>query len=214
MSRMDIAARACTLAIAVCLIAVAASEALGQPPLSSDALEAAPGALDTLPDAVTQDLPPVAPPQGPPDQGLFAMLLGRGPQAGPSPRLAGVPNMFGDFFGLGGNIVASQVPGKHDAFDNAAALAAGSFAATRELASIIGEKGFHTIMHKGAVKGLLIQALGEEFIVVIFLGSDSVEGMVRLILKKIAPQILSILEGADDSAGEGPGDLEIKRTDT
>jgi predicted regulator of Ras-like GTPase activity (Roadblock/LC7/MglB family) len=114
----------------------------------------------------------------------------------------------------GGNIVASQVPGKHDAFDNAAALAAGSFAATRELASIIGEKGFHTIMHKGAVKGLLIQALGEEFIVVIFLGTDSVEGMVRLILKKIAPQILSILEGADDSAGEGPGDLEIKRADS
>ena len=114
----------------------------------------------------------------------------------------------------GGNIIASQVPAEHITFDNAAALAAGSFAATRELATIIGEKGFHSIMHKGTNKGLLIQALGTEFIVVIFLGSSSVEGMVRLILKKISAQILSILEGTEDSSDEGTGDIEIKRADS
>ena len=114
----------------------------------------------------------------------------------------------------GGNIIASQVPAKHDSFENAAALAAGSFAATRELASIIGEKGFHSIMHKGTNKGLLIQALGTEFIIVTFLGSGSVEGMVRLILKKISAQIASILEGSEEQSNEGTGDIEIKRADS
>ncbi len=113
----------------------------------------------------------------------------------------------------GGNIIADRISSKHDSFDNAAALAAGSFAATRELASIIGEDGFHSIMHKGTRKGLLIQALGAEHIIVIFLGGDSVEGMVRLILKKISAQIASILEGTEDSDGQGAGDIEIKRAD-
>ena len=112
----------------------------------------------------------------------------------------------------GGNIVAS-LSGKHDSFDNAAALAAGSFAATKELASIIGENGFDSIMHRGANKGLLIQAIGAEHIIVIFLGDGSVEGMVRLILKKISAQIASILEGNDSDAEEDTGDIEIKRAD-
>lgn len=113
----------------------------------------------------------------------------------------------------GGNIVADKVSGTHDSFDNAAALAAGSFAATRELASIIGEDGFHSIMHKGTNKSLLIQAIGAEHIIVIFLGADSVEGMVRLILKKISAQIASVLEGTDDADDQGAGEIEIKRAD-
>lgn len=112
----------------------------------------------------------------------------------------------------GGNIIAS-LSGKHAAFDNAAALAAGSFAATKELASIIGEKGFDSIMHRGASRGLLINAIGTDHIIVIFLGDSSVEGMVRLILKKISTQIASILEGPDDEADDDTADIEIKRAD-
>lgn len=114
----------------------------------------------------------------------------------------------------GGNILSSHGPSVNDSFDNAAALAAGSFAATRELASIIGENGFESIMHRGSSKGLLIKAVGSEYIIVIFLGTNSVEGMVRLILKKIAPQILSILESSDITPDSGAGDIEIKSTDS
>jgi len=110
----------------------------------------------------------------------------------------------------GGNILSSHGPSVNDSFDNAAALAAGSFAATRELASIIGENGFESIMHRGSSKGLLIKAVGSEYIIVIFLGTNSVEGMVRLILKKISSQILSILEGTSDAPDAGAGDIEIK----
>ena len=111
----------------------------------------------------------------------------------------------------GGNIVASCVSSGHTSFDNAAALAAGSFAATKELASIIGEDGFHSIMHRGKHKGLLIQSVGAAHIIVIFLGKESVEGMVRLILRKISAQILSVLEGTAEAGGEAAGEIEIKR---
>jgi len=65
------------------------------------------------PDQGPTAIPPATavPPASPPSQGLYAMLLGRGPQAGPSPRLAGVPNMFGDFFGLGGTLVSTDPDG-------------------------------------------------------------------------------------------------------
>jgi len=60
------------------------------------------------PDEGPAAVPPAAVAPPPTNQGLYAMLLGRGPQAGPSPRLAGVPNMFGDFFNLGGDLVATD----------------------------------------------------------------------------------------------------------
>ena len=60
------------------------------------------------PDEGLVEIPPAAVAPPPTNQGLYAMLLGRGPQAGPSPRLAGVPNMFGDFFNLGGDLVATD----------------------------------------------------------------------------------------------------------
>jgi len=63
------------------------------------------------PDEGPAEIPPAAAAPPPTNQGLYAMLLGRGPQAGPSPRLAGVPNMFGDFFNLGGNLVSSDPDG-------------------------------------------------------------------------------------------------------
>lgn len=110
----------------------------------------------------------------------------------------------------GGNILASHGTAVAGKFDNAAALAAGSFAATRELASIIGEKGFESIMHRGTSKGLLIKAVGSGYIIVIFMGTDSVEGMVRLLLKKISSQILSILDGTGETNESGAGHIEIK----
>lgn len=111
----------------------------------------------------------------------------------------------------GGNIVASYYAAGAQSFENAAALAAGSFAATRELARIIGESGFNSIMHKGREKSLLIQSVGGDFIAVIFLGKSTVEGMVRLILKKISPQIFSVLEAEKDAPAAIPQDVEIKK---
>ncbi len=108
MSRVSSAVGVCLLGITVCLALLDAPAALGQPgPAAEEAELTFPSSpLDAAPPSAPAELPSVAPPQGAAEQGLFAMLLGRGPQAGLSPRLAGVPNMFGDFFGLGSDLEA------------------------------------------------------------------------------------------------------------
>ncbi|MFU8779555.1 MAG: roadblock/LC7 domain-containing protein [Kiritimatiellia bacterium] len=110
----------------------------------------------------------------------------------------------------GGTIIASQAVAVLDGFDNAAALAAAAFAATRELAALIGERAFDSLMLRGSAKGVMTKAIGPAHMVVIFLGAQSVEGMVRLVLRKVAPQIESVIELADTSAFAGAGDIEIK----
>jgi predicted regulator of Ras-like GTPase activity (Roadblock/LC7/MglB family) len=109
---------------------------------------------------------------------------------------------------VGGNVIAQDVRVPNKSFTNAAALAAGSFAATRELAGIIGEPGFRSIFHKGRKSGVLIQSLGGDFLILVVLGEKSVEGMVRLFLRKVSRQIGSILATADGQSLEDAGVTE------
>lgn len=111
----------------------------------------------------------------------------------------------------GGTIMASHATLLADSLGNAAALAAAAFAATRELATLIGANAFDSIMLRGDTKGLMTKALGPAHIVVVFLGPQSVEGMVRLVLRKVSPQIESILNLAEATAFTGTDDIEIKR---
>ena len=53
--------------------------------------------------------------------------------------------------------------------DTVSALSAGSFAATYEMARILGESGFEAVHHQGKEKGIFIRSVAEEFrIVVVF----------------------------------------------
>jgi len=104
---------------------------------------------------------------------------------------------------LGGNILAQEVKTFKDVLGNAAALAAGSFAATRELAGLIGESGFRSIFHRGHKTGILIQHVGGEYLILVILGENSIEGMVRLFLRKIGRQMGLIL------SGNGGQDVEV-----
>lgn len=98
-----------------------------------------------------------------------------------------------------GNIISSAQQ-ENNIIDNIAALAVGSFAATRELAEIIGEPGFRSISHRGKNSGILIFELNEQYLVVVILGKNSFEGLVRLCLKKTAHQLKTILSESETIA--------------
>lgn len=103
----------------------------------------------------------------------------------------------------GGNTIAQCCESGRVPIETVSALAAGAFAATRELADTIGEPGFRSICHRGHKSGILIQALGSEFIIIVIFGKTSIEGLVRLHLKKTARQLESILaETAGQTAQE------------
>ncbi|MBN2301795.1 MAG: roadblock/LC7 domain-containing protein [Lentisphaerae bacterium] len=107
---------------------------------------------------------------------------------------------------IGGYILASESQTNDKSIETAAALAAGSFAATRELAGIVGEEeGFKSICHRGVTSGVLIQALGDNFLILVILGEKSIEGLVRLHLKKITKQIETIVNATQDQSVHAAG---------
>jgi predicted regulator of Ras-like GTPase activity (Roadblock/LC7/MglB family) len=114
---------------------------------------------------------------------------------------------------LGGNILAQETRDPGKSIGNAAALAAATFAAARALAESIGESAFRSIYHKGRKSGIMIQALGDEYLVLVVLGEKSVEGIVRLYLRKVVQQLVSILSKTSDHvlADAGlAGSFEVK----
>lgn len=111
-----------------------------------------------------------------------------------------------------GNVVSICAAANDKPYSNAAALAAATLAATSELARIIGEPGFRSISHRGQKNGILIQALNKDFLILVILGSNSVEGMVRLLLKKIENQLTAVLAEKNDAGTEDQSlaNIEIK----
>lgn len=88
---------------------------------------------------------------------------------------------------------------------NIAALAIGSFAATRELANIVGETRFKSVFQKGQKTGILIYALGDNYLVMLLFGENTPEGLARLCLKKISPKLESLLDDAEGQSAESAG---------
>lgn len=108
----------------------------------------------------------------------------------------------------GGNIICKIV--SHDDFRNEtiAALASGSFAATNELALLVGESTFHSIYHKGTKASLYMQNIGKAYLVLVVFGGTTTVGLVKLYTDKSCEELEENLtdiggqQAADISGGE------------
>lgn len=78
------------------------------------------------------------------------------------------------------------------ALDTIAALAAGSFAATRQMAKLIGEGEFTSLYHQGARDHLLIQLVGDRSLLTIVFNEKTTLGMVRLYATEAAKHLEAI----------------------
>lgn len=82
----------------------------------------------------------------------------------------------------GGNIIISAgepVTGT-GALDLVAALVAGSFAATKELAGVLGEKEFNCIFHEGTHLSIFISAVGPEVLLLALFSENTTAGLVKM----------------------------------
>ncbi len=86
------------------------------------------------------------------------------------------------------------------------ALGAGVFAATRELAGLLGEDEFSSVVHQGTSKSILINAIDEDALLLVIFGHDANLGLVRLYTPAAATSIRTVLErarsGEDSMAAE------------
>jgi predicted regulator of Ras-like GTPase activity (Roadblock/LC7/MglB family) len=74
-----------------------------------------------------------------------------------------------------------------------AALLAGSFASTKEIARLVGEPEFSVLFHQGKKDHIHISLVGERSILVVIFDDRTTIGMVRLYAKEIGEELASIL---------------------
>ena len=80
-----------------------------------------------------------------------------------------------------------------------AALLAGSFASTREIARLVGEPEFSVLFHQGKRDHIHISLVGERSILVVIFDDRTTIGMVRLYAKECGEELAAILEQAHQS---------------
>src|SRR5438067_12858328 len=94
----------------------------------------------------------------------------------------------------GGNVISQC--GDMDVMDVTviAALAAGSFAATRELARRIGEIEFNALYHQGNGSHMFMNSVDDDTIMITVFGADTNAGLVRYYSVAAAQSVAAILK--------------------
>lgn len=82
------------------------------------------------------------------------------------------------------------------------ALAAGSFAATRELAKRLGEQEFTALYHEGANISILMTSLHFECLLLTVFGEKTNIGLVRFYAQQAATTLNEALQTASDTAAQ------------
>jgi predicted regulator of Ras-like GTPase activity (Roadblock/LC7/MglB family) len=83
-----------------------------------------------------------------------------------------------------------------------AALLAGSFASTKEIARLVGEPEFSVLFHQGKKDHIHISLIDDRTILVIIFDDRTTIGMIRLYSKEIGELLKSVLESGNVAKGE------------
>ena len=92
-----------------------------------------------------------------------------------------------------------------------AALLAGSFASTREIARLVGEPEFSVLFHQGKKDHIHITLVGERTILAVIFDDRTTIGMVRLYAKETSEDLERILSSAHPEEPEAKSEKEADR---
>lgn len=87
--------------------------------------------------------------------------------------------------------------------DTVAALVAGSFAATREMAKVLGEEEFTVLFHQGPKGSIQLSLVGERTILAVIFNETTTVGMVRLYTLEACNQLAELFGAIQVRGGEG-----------
>jgi predicted regulator of Ras-like GTPase activity (Roadblock/LC7/MglB family) len=104
----------------------------------------------------------------------------------------------------GGNILAHSASHLYSQQENIAALAAGSFYATRELARLLGEPGFQCVFHQGVTSSVYMQCTTMDLLVLVVFGKESNPGLVRLYANEGCQVLDRFMRTRGSEAATGP----------
>lgn len=85
-----------------------------------------------------------------------------------------------------------------------AALLAGSFASTREVARLVGEDEFSVLFHQGKKDHIHMSIVGERSILAVVFDDRTTIGMVRLYAKDTSRELAQVFEEVKANAADSP----------
>lgn len=83
------------------------------------------------------------------------------------------------------------------------ALVAGSFAATREMAKLLGEDEFSVLFHQGKKDSIQLSLIGERTLLATIFDERTTIGMVRLYAKEATSKLMGIFGEIDNRIDDG-----------
>ncbi len=104
---------------------------------------------------------------------------------------------------IDGHLVTKQGFTKNLNADSIAALAAGSFASTKELAKQLGEPEFSVMFHQGANENMHISTVKGRALIVIIFDDRTTVGMIRALADDLQKKLGVILEKASNNKDLG-----------
>ncbi|MCK4807480.1 MAG: roadblock/LC7 domain-containing protein [Candidatus Aegiribacteria sp.] len=90
-----------------------------------------------------------------------------------------------------------------------AALVAGMFSATREVANIVGEDQFSILLQQGEKRHIHISLIGQRNMMIVVFEDYRRIGRVRHEARTIGPDLIRILESREKSKKEDSGDISV-----
>ena len=90
--------------------------------------------------------------------------------------------------------------------DSISALIAGSFAATKEMARLMGESEFSILFHQGARDSIQLQLIGDRTLMAVLFDERTNLGLVRFYAQETSRQLTEIFA---DIAQRPPGDSDL-----
>jgi len=114
-----------------------------------------------------------------------------------------------------GHMVTHRGTTKRIDLDTISALVAGSFAATREMARILGEEEFTALFHQGKSDNIQLSIVGDRALLTAIFDETTTVGMVRLYATEAAKRLAAVFrkkaaEAVAAPVGGGEGDAGFR----
>ena len=90
--------------------------------------------------------------------------------------------------------------------DTISALVAGSFAATKEMARVLGEDEFSILFHQGKTDNIQLSLVGDRTLLTVIFDDSTTIGMVRLYANETAKRLMEVFDRARSHQDAPPGE--------
>lgn len=102
-----------------------------------------------------------------------------------------------------GHLVTKEGEAKSFDVDTISALVAGSFAATKQMAKLLGEEEFSLMFHQGKKDNIQLSLVGDRTILAVIFDDRTTLGMVRLYSSQVATKLGQVFKDIGDRKREG-----------